>query len=49
MIMHGCDTSIINGSMKESVLYNHIESNYLAIRFTVLKILSFSSDHLRGS
>ena len=23
MIMYGCDTFIINGSMKDSVLYNH--------------------------
>ena len=44
MIMYGCDTFIINGSMKDSVLYNHT-MKLLAIRFTVLKILSFSSDH----
>ena len=43
-----CFGYVINGSKKDSVLYNHT-IKLLAIKFTVLKVLSFSNDHQGGS
>ena len=40
---------IINGSVKDSVLYNHTITLFNYVRFTVLKILSFSSNCQEGS